>query len=343
MVSKIKNRKQKSNYWNIQHPKTMVKLNYTRRRLGYFSKLMGENHFFELDLLSGDFIIKTRHFPEIIPNFLWLKDNYSIIFLERKQKKNRWKLRIYNNKTDLVFDYLQLEGNNIELVGLSPNEKEVSIKIQNASKNGLYKINLEDKKLKKITAIQKEKERNLFWGINEKMFFTRMDKKRNKNQSIWCMNADGSNKEPFFDELIGTYEEIIGNTNDRHLLAVNIFDKEVRRSGLLEVATGEMHYLPSSNETLQAVSSTGNEVITFNHKWGEFYHYRTLKGEKWRIPIDDLAENIRFCIDDEFLIYTKYIKNQPIIELFDLVTRERNPIVEMEKRIDKLENKIILI
>ena len=341
MVSEIKYRSQKTNYWDIQHPKKMVKLNHSRKRLGYFSKFMGQNHFFEMDLLSGDFIIKPRHFSEIIPNFLWLKDDNSIIFIEKGLKKNKWKLGIYNTKTDLVFDFLNIKCDEIELIGLSPNEKEVTLWIGKGIRSGLYTFDLETKKLMKIASLQKEEKTQVYWAKNGKIFFTKVDEKREKSKSIWCMNIEGMKKEPFFEELKGTYEDIIGLTNRGQLLAVNIFERNLIKCGVIDIVTGEMQYVPTVNEMIKAVSSKGEMIIITNLELGNCSLYNVLTGEKWEIPVNGLVENMHFCIDDEFLIYTTYKNDQPIIELYDLVTLDNNPIVEMGREIPPINTIVI--
>lgn len=295
-----------------------------------------------MDLLSGDLTIKPRSFQEIIPNFLWLKDDNSVILLEKEESKNKWEMKIYNNKIDLIFNYVNIKGRKIDLLGLSPDEKEVCLFIENQKKSGLYRVNLHSRELCKITSLSAEEIKSYYWVVNDRLFYTTADKMRNKAQSIWSMSIDGSSKEPIFEELHDTYEEIITVAADGRWLALNVFDNGIIKSGLLDTRTGEIQYLPTIDEKIKAVSSNGETVITVNHDLGQSYLYKTSNGKKWKIPLNDLAHNLRFCIDDEFLVYTTNINNQPIVELFDLVTHSSNPIAEIGKNINQIHNEVVI-
>ncbi|NHJ05688.1 MAG: hypothetical protein EAX90_12760 [Candidatus Heimdallarchaeota archaeon] len=319
----------------------MVKLDHSKKKIGYFSKFLNNYHFIEMDLLSGDVIIKPRNFQEINPNFLWLKDDNTIILLEKDQIKNKWIMKIYNTKTDLVHGYLSLKGNRIELLGLSPDEREVCLFIKNKKKRGLYRLDFETKKMSKIISLHTDETITYYWVVNDKLFYTSKNNV-SKVQSIWSMSVDGSWKEPIFEELYDTYEEIIGVAANGRLLALNVYDKGKIKSGLLEIKTGEIQYLPTINERITAISSNGEIVITINQDSGQYYLYKTSNGEKWDLPLDQLVYNLRFCIDDEFLVYTKYINNQLAIELFDLITLSSNPIFEIGKGINHIGTKLVI-
>jgi len=303
---------------------------------------MGGNHFFEMDLLSGDFTIKPRMFPERTPNFFWLKDNSSIVMLDKMQKKKNWTIRIYDNNTDLLINCLTIKANEVKLIGVAPNGKEIGLQIRNRGKEVLYKANLESQKITRISNLHRNDCKIFYWTRNDKLFYCKEDTRRNKIESIWSINSDGTGNEPFFEELQGTTEKITGITADGRQIALNIIDNGKIKSGILTVQTGEIQYLPSIKESIQTISSTGKEIITIDQESSCYYLYKTTEDEKWQLPIDRFASNLQFCIDDEFLIYTKYTNNKPIVELFDLVTLEKNYLFDMKNHIGKVEIELVI-
>jgi hypothetical protein len=261
--------------------------------------------------------------------------------VDKEQKKNRWVIGLYNLKTDLFIKCLTITGKDVKLLGVSPEGNVIYLQIRKNKKWGLYKAVLEKNQVMKIINMPKQDELMFYWTINNKLFFVKEDMRRNKLHSIWSINADGTNLEPFFEELVGTTEEIAGGTTDGRKIALNIFDNGKVKSGILEIKTGEIQHLPSTKEIIQAISTTGEEIITIDQETNNYYYYKTNEDIKLSLPITGLVYNLRFCIENEFLVYTKYNKEQPEIGLFDLVTFEKNELFDI--KLSKIKNEIILV
>lgn len=342
MGSKIKKEElAKQNPWKFHQPKTIARLDNSRKKIGYFANYNNKLRFFQMDLLSGNLVMKSKIFHDTISDFLWMKDNLTILYLVNSNKERKWKINFYNEELNLLFNYFEIKGKYLQLLCLDEIGNELFLKIE-ANKSKLFAINLETKEKKLVKTTKINSIYSCYKLPNDWLIFSASEIGKINNK-IFIINTENNEQFSLLGEIETLNEKINGITSDGKWLAFTCYKKYGIKGGLINLYTGEINWLPAVNEEIISIANNGLTLVTIKQESNEYYFYDILLDEKIKLPLNSTAFNLRFCLDDEFIIYNDRKEDNSILEIFDVKTGLTNSIFEINDNSLSLENELLVI
>jgi Tol biopolymer transport system component len=313
-----------------------ARLDNSRNNLGYFANYNTYIHFFNLELLTGNVTLMPKKFHDPISSFLWMNDKNTIIFSTQYKDRRNQQIKLFNKKLNLILEFYKIRARAIKLECLDKNNK--FLVLNTTTKNSqIQLLDLETKELRKVTSVNDQTINSCFYPTNDWIVYSACNLKKKDNNKIWFIKADGSEKFTLFTQNESSDEKIIGTTEDGNWLAFKCIENGSTKSGILNLTNGVINWLPLIDEEIVSISANDKLLVTFNRKNNEYCLLDMNLNYKETLPFDSSAYNIQFCIDNEFLLFTKNTNGLPCLALYDIIDRSSDLVMESNNRLKNTE------
>ncbi|MBD3189064.1 MAG: prolyl oligopeptidase family serine peptidase [Candidatus Heimdallarchaeota archaeon] len=312
----------------------IVKTNKTKDKIGFYWDKTGRNEFYVLDPKTKNYQkITDGELPRAIrAGYIWLPDSNHIIYTRDKdgnEQHDLFRFNIESRKSEQLTETPKAEETPQDI---SPDGKYFCFTSTRAGQMNLFKYNLENDEVEQLTDHKAPVWSKAIWANDGWIYYSCNETDNLKNRDIWAVKEDGSEKKLILQVSNDSLEIVSDVSKDGKMLAVSSNAKGVHQTGILNRETDEITWLGEGKYSEQPIefSQDSKKLLVLRNQEAEvipiIYDVDSTQGKI--LTFNGLVFNIHFCLDDNYLIYTRTAPQLPqILALYDLSEWQEHIII----------------
>jgi len=321
--------KKKTDLFNI----TRVKPNKKKDKISFILNYIGKNFLYLVNPLTKEIkkIAIREDFKQPIQCH-WLNENTLLILtsLEKNSNQEIWLFNIHTNEYSKVKIPLRLIE---EPLCISSNGYEICFSTTINNLKYLFTYHLFSRKLKQIEFNDGVFGESSFW-TKDGWIYLSFKECKDKKYKIIAVKEDGSSKKEVLDLSSMSNEILVDISEDGSLLAFHSDCYGIIRTAIFDTLTKQIIWYGSGYTNEIPIEISKDEQFLLAKRKIDF------KTQPIIYNIDTMKQHIlsnvftifemHFCIDDEFLIYTRAdYHSTNVVALYDLIEDTEEIIFEL--------------
>lgn len=223
-------------------------LSHDRDTIAFYWDKTGEMELYLLEPEAGAEPVQVSEgqIPrDVRAGFAWTRDGKAVLFAKDKdgnEQHDIWRLDLKTGEAEQLTENLKAQEYPVEV---SPDGETLLVASNKDGQLNLYALDLETYEYTQLT----DYENPVSWGgatgwspNGSQIYYSTNETDDLKNQDLYLMNADGSNKHRIIQMAIGSQDGATDWSKDGRYLAISSDASGNNRAGVYEVETGEIRW-----------------------------------------------------------------------------------------------------
>ncbi len=297
----------------------LIKANKDRNKVGFYWNKTKRQEFYELNPETLEYKqVTDGHLPKAIrAGYVWLNDSIHVTYTKDKDGDEQHNLYLFNTETKESVQLTDTPKAQEIPIAVSPEGNNLLFASTRHGQLNLFIMDIDTKDVKQLTAHDKPTWGDAVWSKDNWIYYNYNDTYNIKNSDVWAIRNDGSEIKKLFSISDETNDQVYDVTKDGKFIAISSDKLGINQAGVFNTKTSEIKWFGKGiyDETAIQFSKSGEKLLVSRNHEAEIKTiiYDVETGNAKELKVDGLSYFRLFCLNDEYILYTRQDPKTPMI------------------------------